>query len=92
MPRSGAGYMQQLLDYAKGRAVVASVGGRYFGMDRDKRWDRIEKWYRAAVDGVGPQGRDPLEIIRAAYERNETDEFVIPTVIVENAVADRVEK
>jgi 2,3-bisphosphoglycerate-independent phosphoglycerate mutase len=87
MPRSGAGYMQQLLEYAKGRAVVASLGGRYFGMDRDKRWDRIEKWYRAAVDGVGPQGRDPLEVIRAAYERNETDEFVIPTVIVEDGKA-----
>ena len=87
MPRSGAGYMQQLLDYAKGRAVVASVGGRYFGMDRDKRWDRIEKWYRAVVDGVGPQGHDPLEVIRAAYERNETDEFIIPTVIVEDGKA-----
>ena len=39
-----------------GRAAVASLGGRYFGMDRDKRWDRIEKWYRVAVDGVGPDG------------------------------------
>ncbi len=87
MPRSAAGYMQQLLDYARGRAVVASLGGRYFGMDRDKRWDRIEKWYRAAVDGVGPQGGDPLEVIRAAYGRNETDEFVVPTVIVENGNA-----
>ncbi len=46
MPRSALGYMRQLLDYAGGRAVVASLGGRYFGMDRDKRWDRIEKWYR----------------------------------------------
>src|SRR5262249_17258972 len=46
MPRSGLGYMRQLIDYAKGRAEVASVGGRYFGMDRDKRWDRTGKWYR----------------------------------------------
>jgi 2,3-bisphosphoglycerate-independent phosphoglycerate mutase len=84
MPRSAAGYMRQLLDYAKGRAIVASVGGRYFGMDRDKRWDRIEKWYRVAVDGVGPQSPDPLDVIRSAYERNETDEFIVPTVIVEN--------
>jgi 2,3-bisphosphoglycerate-independent phosphoglycerate mutase len=84
MPRSGLGYMRQLLERANGRAVIASVGGRYFGMDRDKRWDRIEKWYRVAVDGVGPQGTDPLEVIRAAYERNETDEFIVPTVIVEN--------
>jgi 2,3-bisphosphoglycerate-independent phosphoglycerate mutase len=87
MPRSGLGYMQHLLDYAKGRAVVASLGGRYFGMDRDKRWDRTEKWYRVTVDGVGPQGTDPLEVIRAAYARDETDEFITPTVIVENGQA-----
>jgi 2,3-bisphosphoglycerate-independent phosphoglycerate mutase len=84
MPRSGLGYMRQLIDYSKGRAIVGSLGGRYFGMDRDKRWDRTEKWYRVTVDGVGPQGSDPLEVIKAAYERNETDEFITPTVIVEN--------
>jgi len=82
MPRSGLGYMRELLAYAENRAVVASLGGRYFGMDRDKRWDRTEKWYRAAVDGVGPESTDPLDVIRAAYERNETDEFITPTVIV----------
>jgi 2,3-bisphosphoglycerate-independent phosphoglycerate mutase len=81
MPRSALGYMRELLDYAKGRAVVASLGGRYFGMDRDKRWDRTEKWYRVAVLGVGPEAADPLEVISAAYDRNETDEFIIPTVI-----------
>jgi 2,3-bisphosphoglycerate-independent phosphoglycerate mutase len=84
MPRSGLGYMQELMERAKGRAVVASLGGRYFGMDRDKRWDRIEKWYRVAVDGVGPRGTDPLEVIRESYNRNETDEFITPTVIVED--------
>ena len=81
MPRSALGYMRTLLEKARGRAEVASVGGRYFGMDRDKRWDRTEKWYRAAVLGIGPTGADPLEVIRAAYERNETDEFITPTVI-----------
>lgn len=84
MPRSALGYMKQLLDYANGRAVVASLGGRYFGMDRDKRWDRTEKWYRVAVQGGGPQGTNPLEVIRAAYDRNETDEFIVPTVITHN--------
>ncbi|MDQ3950885.1 MAG: 2,3-bisphosphoglycerate-independent phosphoglycerate mutase, partial [Gemmatimonadota bacterium] len=59
-----------------------SVGGRYFGMDRDKRWDRIEKWYRAAVEGIGPPGLDPLAVIRTAYDRGETDEFITPVVIV----------
>ncbi len=84
MPRSGLGYMQRLVDYAAGRAVVASVGGRYFGMDRDKRWDRIEKWYRVTVDGTGPTGTDACAVIRDAYDRNETDEFIIPTVIVKD--------
>src|SRR5581483_2083033 len=84
MPRSGLGYMRELLDHAKGRAVVASVGGRYYGMDRDKRWDRTEKWYRAAVQGVGPQGNDALEVIQDAYNRDETDEFITPTVIVKD--------
>src|SRR5262245_29714573 len=82
MPRSAHGYMRQLIDYAHGRADIASLGGRYFGMDRDKRWDRTAKWYRAAVEGVGPQGTDPLDVIRGAYERNETDEFITPTVMV----------
>jgi 2,3-bisphosphoglycerate-independent phosphoglycerate mutase len=82
MPRSGLDYMRELLDRAKGKAEIASLGGRYFGMDRDKRWDRTEKWYRSAVAGTGPEGTDPLEVIRAAYERNVTDEFIEPTVIV----------
>ncbi len=82
MPRSALGFMRDLLARVDGRAVVASVGGRYFGMDRDKRWDRIEKWYRAAVEGAGPTGTDPLRVIAEAYDRNETDEFIAPTVIV----------
>src|SRR3954463_14398758 len=85
MPRSGLGYMRDLLDHARGKAVVASVGGRYFGMDRDKRWDRIEKWYRVAVDGVGPTGTDPLEVIRESYERDVTAEFIVMNGIVKSA-------
>jgi len=82
MPRSGLGYLEQVLAAAKGRAVVASVGGRYFGMDRDHRWERTARWYRAAVEGTGPQARDPLQLVRDAYERGETDEFLSPTTIV----------
>jgi len=84
MPKSGLGYMEELLRYARGRARVASLGGRYFGMDRDKRWDRIEKWYDAAVTGKGPRATDPLAVIRAAYDRGVTDEFIEPHVIVEH--------
>ncbi len=87
MPRSGLGYMRELIEYAAGRVVIGSVGGRYYGMDRDKRWDRIEKWYRAAVQGVGPEGDDPLKVIQASYDRDVTDEFIIPTVIVKNGKA-----
>jgi 2,3-bisphosphoglycerate-independent phosphoglycerate mutase len=56
-------------------------------MDRDKRWDRTEKWYQVSVLGVGPDASDPLEVIRSAYERNETDEFITPTVIVNDGHA-----
>jgi 2,3-bisphosphoglycerate-independent phosphoglycerate mutase len=83
MPRSGLGYMRELLAHAKGKARVASVGGRYFGMDRDNRWERTEKWYNSAVRGTGPSAKDPLEVIQSAYDRDETDEFVVPHVIVE---------
>jgi 2,3-bisphosphoglycerate-independent phosphoglycerate mutase len=83
LPRSALGFMQTLLERAAGRARVASLGGRYFGMDRDKRWDRTEKWYRAAVMGTGPTGTDPLAVIRDAYARDETDEFIEPHTIVD---------
>jgi 2,3-bisphosphoglycerate-independent phosphoglycerate mutase len=83
MPRSGLGYLQQLLDRANGRAVIGSVGGRYYGMDRDHRWERTEKWYRAAVLGLPPVAPDPVALVREAYERGETDEFLTPTTIVD---------
>jgi len=81
LPTSGLGYMQELIAYARGRAHVASIGGRYYGMDRDKRWQRIELWYNSAVRGVGPSTSDPLECIKRSYERGETDEFIIPAYV-----------
>ena len=83
LPKSALEYMRETVERAKGRARIASLGGRYFGMDRDKRWDRTEKFYRAAVDGVGPSTHDPIEAIRAAYDRGETDEFIPPMVVKE---------
>ena len=82
MPRSGYGYMQELLAYARGRAFVASIGGRYFGMDRDKRWDRTRAWYDAAVRGTGAAATDALSVIRSAYDRDVTDEFIEPRTLV----------
>jgi 2,3-bisphosphoglycerate-independent phosphoglycerate mutase len=59
------------------------VQGRYYAMDRDKRWERVEKSYRAMVYGEGPQYTDPLKAIAESYEKSVFDEFVIPTVIVD---------
>jgi 2,3-bisphosphoglycerate-independent phosphoglycerate mutase len=84
MPKSALEFMRQTVTKANGRAVVASLGGRYFGMDRDKRWDRVKLWYDAAVLGHAPQVADPLDGIRAAYERGETDEFIKPMVVAAN--------
>jgi 2,3-bisphosphoglycerate-independent phosphoglycerate mutase len=83
MPRSGLAYLEELLARAKGRATLASIGGRYFGMDRDHRWDRIEKWYRSVVRGTGPASSDPLRLVAEAYGRGETDEFLTPTALTD---------
>ncbi len=83
MPRSGLGYLEALLSHAKGRAMLASIGGRYFGMDRDHRWERIEKWYRATVEGTGPSAADPRANVMEGYNRGETDEFQPPTTIAD---------
>ncbi|HEY2026959.1 MAG TPA: 2,3-bisphosphoglycerate-independent phosphoglycerate mutase [Gemmatimonadaceae bacterium] len=85
MPRSGLAYLQALLERVNGRAAIGSVGGRYFGMDRDRRWDRTAKWYHAAVLGEPPTAVDPVQLVREAYERGETDEFVTPTTIADDS-------
>ncbi len=62
---------------------VATICGRYYAMDRDQRWDRIERAYKAYARGEGLQAADPIEALEAAYDRGEGDEFVQPTVIVD---------
>lgn len=59
---------------------IASIGGRFFGMDRDKRWERIEKGYAAIADGQGPHFKSALDAIKSAYDAGESDEFVTPHV------------
>ena len=85
MPKSGHGYLEELLARAKGRARLASIGGRYFGMDRDHRWERVEQWYRSAVTGTGPTTSDALALVADAYSRGVTDEFLVPTTVVDEA-------
>jgi 2,3-bisphosphoglycerate-independent phosphoglycerate mutase len=84
LPTSALGYMQDLMAYGRGRMRVASLGGRYYGMDRDRRWERTELWYRAAVQGIGPTVIDPVRAIAEAYERGETDEFIKPFVVTDD--------
>lgn len=85
-PRSALGYMTKLLDQMKqaGSAKIASVSGRYYAMDRDRRWQRTELAYRAIVEGSGPNASDPLEVIRKSYDAGITDEFIVPAALHEN--------
>lgn len=85
-PDSAKGYMEQLLNKIDeiGVGKVATVQGRYYAMDRDKRWDRVEKSYRAMVYGEGPTHHDPVAAIAESYEQSVYDEFVLPTVIVDS--------
>ncbi len=83
-PRSAIEFMPDLerrLGSAHPDARIATVGGRYFGMDRDQRWDRTELAYDATVFGVGEHAPDATTAIQAGYDRGENDEFVRPTVI-----------
>lgn len=82
-PQSGYGYTQDLLKAFQDfpNVSLATLGGRYFGMDRDKRWDRLEKSYEAIVEGQGPQFQDPLTYIQESYQQGVTDEFVVPGVM-----------
>lgn len=83
-PKSGLGFVRQLEGVLKETGVgqIVSVSGRYFTMDRDKRWERIEKAYDVMIAGKGRTAMSPTEAVEYAYAQNETDEFVIPTVIV----------
>ena len=82
----GKGYIQELNDKMKeiGVGQVASVMGRYYAMDRDNRWDRVELAYKALTKGEGVQAECPVCAVKASYEEGKTDEFVVPTVIVKD--------
>lgn len=85
-PASGKEYVEELEAKMKeiGVGKVASVMGRYYAMDRDNRWDRVEKAYRALVSGEGVTAVSGPEGIQASYDKDTTDEFVLPTVVVED--------
>jgi len=84
-PDSGVDYIKSLQNYINkiGFGSIASICGRYFAMDRDKRWNRIEKAYRLYTLGEGIEKKDPVEAVKNAYSRNETDEFIQPVIITD---------
>lgn len=96
-PDSGAGYLRTLEEYLKNKphTHVATVCGRFYAMDRDTRWDRVEKAYRLYTEGEGARETDPVEAVLNAYKRGETDEFVrpirlaMPSGMPEGTIADK---
>ena len=82
-PKSGLEFMQELLQAVRSsdRLAVSTIVGRYYAMDRDKRWERTKLAYDAMVNGVGAMAPDPITAIKQAYAAGETDEFVKPRVI-----------
>ncbi|MGD9677660.1 MAG: 2,3-bisphosphoglycerate-independent phosphoglycerate mutase [Vulcanibacillus sp.] len=84
-PDSAVSYIEELQEKINeiGVGQIATVQGRYYAMDRDNRWERTEKAYRAMVYGEGPHYDDPIKAIKESYEKSVFDEFVMPTVIVD---------
>ena len=85
-PKSGLGFIRDLqahLNQSVGR--IASVSGRYFAMDRDKRWERVKLAWDALVLGIGEKATDAIAAVEASYDRQITDEFIKPTVILDEA-------
>ncbi|KAK5937652.1 hypothetical protein PMZ80_010273 [Knufia obscura] len=82
-PKSGAGFLQQLLDKTKelGVGELATIVGRYYAMDRDKRWDRVEIAMKGIVSGDGEDTEDPVAKIKERYEKGENDEFLKPIIV-----------
>ncbi|QSO49709.1 2,3-bisphosphoglycerate-independent phosphoglycerate mutase [Alicyclobacillus mengziensis] len=84
-PTSGRKDVKELLDEMEklGVGKIATIQGRYYSMDRDNRWERTEKSYRAMVYGDGDQATDPLQALEDSYAKSITDEFILPTTIVD---------
>jgi 2,3-bisphosphoglycerate-independent phosphoglycerate mutase len=84
-PESGAGFVELLQKEMRqiGAGKIATASGRYYAMDRDKRWDRVERAFNAMVLGNGEKAQDPIAAIKRSYERGVTDEFIEPVAMVD---------
>ena len=89
-PRSALGYFRDLEEKFSqiGTGSTATVSGRYYTMDRDRRWERVEKAYRCLVYGEGLRAESAEEAVRKGYDRGENDEFIMPTVVDERGMVD----
>lgn len=84
-PKSGKGYIESLENYLQNtKAKLASVCGRYYAMDRDKRWERVKKAYDLLVNGIGTSSTNALDTIQKSYDANVTDEFIEPIIMKDN--------
>lgn len=84
-PKSGLGFMTEVVEHFEGSNVkIASLIGRYYSMDRDKRWERVKEGYDLMVNGKGTPSTDILKSIKESYEADITDEFIKPVVMVDN--------
>ena len=82
-PKSGKGFVEKLVNYTEGTTTrLASVIGRYYAMDRDKRWERVKEAYDLIVNGTGTPATDAVQAVQASYEAGVTDEFIKPIVMV----------
>ncbi|MBV7440079.1 2,3-bisphosphoglycerate-independent phosphoglycerate mutase [Weeksellaceae bacterium TAE3-ERU29] len=80
-PKSGKKFVEEIINSGKENVgKLASIVGRYYAMDRDKRWDRVKLAYDVMVNGVGEKTTNPLEVIQASYDNDVTDEFIKPIV------------
>ncbi|HRG81783.1 MAG TPA: 2,3-bisphosphoglycerate-independent phosphoglycerate mutase [Chitinophagaceae bacterium] len=85
-PKSGLGFITALQEHLnKTTGKIATVSGRYYAMDRDKRWERVKLAYDALVNGIGEKATDAIAAVENAYANQVTDEFILPTVIVDEA-------
>ncbi len=83
-PKSGLAYVTDLEQFLSGSVgKIATVSGRYYAMDRDKRWERVKLAYDGLVNAVGPTATDAVTAVKQSYDANVTDEFILPTVIVD---------
>ena len=87
-PTSAAGFMKTTCEKMQeiGVGKIATISGRYYAMDRDNAWDRVEKAYAAMVYGEGETGTEPVQAIEDSYAKEVTDEFMLPTVLDKNGL------